>query len=169
MSAVPQAIVRERHFERRHLITVLSGLPSGGEISYEEVKALTGVDPRLDRSLVYSVVEHCRDVLGVVITTKAGVYYRPTDEELAGPITDRRRQRVYRQAQRGIGEAASVADFSGLDRQKQHQLLAKQAIFAATAIASHRQNADRLATETERKGLSQIDPEEVIAAARLVR
>lgn len=166
--AEPQ-LSKQRQFERRQLITIFAGLEPGAEIAFEEIKAMTGLDHALDRSLIYGVREHCREVLGIVVDIKGSLYRRLTDEELAGQATDRRRQRIYKQAVRGAGEAAAVVDFASLGREVQHGLLAKQAIFGAVTMMSHRGNVERLAERIQSRSLSHAEPEDVIAAARDVK
>lgn len=162
-----------RRIERRELISLFAALPSGGEVHADELLVRTGLDPRNagDRNLIYSVREHCRDILGFVVEAlPEGRFRRVPDEEIAGRIVERRRDRIYRQSVRGMAESVAVADFAALDNADKLKLLAHQSVFGAVALASHRDNAQKIANDmAKNRALAAVDPAAVLRAAQSIK
>ena len=121
-AAPPRDLPISRRNQRRDLITLFAGLEPGSEITFEEVFAATGLDAKnnsADRSLVFSVRQHCTDVLLFVVDAVTGKGYRKVrDDELAGRILERRQDRIRRQSVRGMAESMAVGDFAALTPQE---------------------------------------------------
>jgi hypothetical protein len=159
-----------RRIERKELISLFAALPPGAEIAQQEVEAAVGLDLTRsgDKNLCYDVREHCRDVLGIVIKAIAGKRFRRmTDDEIAGDVIDRRRDRIYRQSVRGIAET-TAPEFGSLDHAKQVRLLAHQSIFGAIALASHSTSLPKIEEQIDRAALVKPDPEQMMRAVAAI-
>jgi hypothetical protein len=157
-----------RSNQRRDLISLFTGLEPGAEISFEEIFALTEVDGKrsTDRALLYSVREHCRDVLGFIIDAVPGKGYRKIrDDELAGRVLERRQDRIHRQSVRGMAESVAVMDFGALSQQEQRRVLAHQAVLGTLALGSRLELTRSLAKTHEQEKLQRFTADAVIEAA----
>ena len=138
MAKSPPEFISRRN-QRRDLLTLLTGLKPGDEITYEEIQAFIGLDVNTsgDRDLLYSIIEHCGAVGGFIIEVlaKKGLRRVP-DNEIANRTVVRRRDRILRQALRGAAESTAIGDFASLDVSSQRQLLAHQAVFGTIALVS---------------------------------
>ena len=172
-SPAPHELSASRRNQRRDLITLFNGIEPGGEISFEDIYAATGLDAKnnsTDRSLVFAVREHCRDVLFFVVEAVSGWGYRKVrDEELAARVLERRQDRIRRQSVRGMAESMAVGDFAALTQQEQRRILAHQSIFGTLALASRLDVTRRLASDYEKPALTDMHADEVIAAAMKIK
>ena len=157
-----------RSNQRRDLIALFQSMEPGAEITFEEVFAMTELDAKnsTDRQIIYSVREHCRDLLGFVIDAVTGKGYRKVrDDELAGRVLERRQDRIHRQSVRGMAESASIMDFDALAPQEQRRILSHQAVFGTLALGSKLDLTRKLTTEREKPQLEQMSADAVIAVA----
>jgi len=161
-----------RKIERKELITLFAALAPGDEVTFDEIRVSIGLDPARsgDRNLIWAVREHCRDVLEMNISAVPGRgYRRATDEETVGPLVERRRNKIYRQAQRGVAETVAVQDFGALSHQNQLRLLAHQAVFGAVALASHEKTAARVGNDIAQRGVLKSSPGDVMRMVAAIK
>lgn len=87
----------------------LAGVPIGGQISYSEIKVLTGLGPVAARPVLYAAFKDLNEQSGAIFSNVREVGYQRVTQEQAPEIGRAARQSIGRKARRAAKELSNFS------------------------------------------------------------